>query len=37
MRLRVKMIEELKEKADKGEATVKDTMTAALMFAVMMK
>ena len=35
--LRVKMIEELKEKVDKGEATVKDTMTAALMFATMMK
>lgn len=34
--LRVKMVEELKEKADKGEATVGDAM-AALMLAAIMK
>ena len=34
--LRVKMVEELKEKADKGEATAKDAM-AALMLAAIMK
>lgn len=34
--LRVKMVEELKEKADKGEATVGDAM-AALMLAATMK
>lgn len=34
--LRIKMAEELKEKADKGEATAKDAM-AALMFAAIMK
>ena len=34
--LRIKMAEELKEKADKGEATAKDTM-AALMLAAIMK
>lgn len=34
--LHAKMIEELKEKADKGEATARDAM-AALMLAVIMK
>lgn len=34
--LRIKMVEELKEKADKGEATAKYTM-AALMLAATMK
>ena len=34
--LRIKMAEELMEKADKGEATAKDTM-AALMLAAIMK
>lgn len=34
--LHVKMVEELKEKADRGEATVKDAM-AALMLAAIMK
>lgn len=34
--LRVKMVEELKERADKGEATVTDAM-AALMLATIMK
>ncbi len=34
--LRVKMVEELKEKADKGESTVGDAM-AALMLAATMK
>lgn len=34
--LRIKMAEELKEKADKEEATAKDTM-AALMLAAIMK
>ena len=34
--LRVKMVEELKEKADKGEATAEDVM-AALMLAATMK
>lgn len=34
--LHVKMVEELKEKADKGEATAEDAMTA-LMFAAIMK
>ena len=33
--LHVKMVEELKEKADKGEATVKDTMTALMLAAIM--
>ena len=35
--LHVKMVEELKEKADKGEATVKDTMTALMLAAIMKK
>lgn len=34
--LRIKMVEELREKADKGEVTVKDAM-AALMLAAIMK
>ena len=34
--LRVKMVEELKERADKGESTVGDAM-AALMLAAIMK
>lgn len=34
--LHIKMAEEFREKADKGEATVKDAM-AALMFAAIMK
>ena len=34
--LHIKMAEELREKADKGEATAKDTM-AALMLAAIMK
>lgn len=34
--LHIKMVEELKEKADKGEATVRDAM-AALMLAANMK
>ena len=34
--LRIKMVEELKERADKGESTVGDTM-AALMLAATMK
>lgn len=34
--LRVKMVEELKEKADRGEATAKDAM-AVLMLAAIMK
>ena len=35
--LHVKMVEELKEKADKGEATVKDAMTALMLAAIMNK
>ena len=35
--LHVKMVEELKEKVDKGEATVKDTMTALMLAAIMKK
>lgn len=35
--LRVKMVEELKEKADKGEATVKDAMTAFMLAEIMKK
>lgn len=34
--LRIKMMEELKEKADKGEATARDA-AAALMLAAIMK
>ena len=33
--LHVKIVEELKEKADKGEATVKDAMTALMLAAIM--
>lgn len=35
--LHVKMVEELKEKADKGEATAEDLMTALMLAAVMKK
>ena len=35
--LHVKMVEELKEKADKGEATVEDAMTALMLAAIMKK
>lgn len=35
--LRIKMAEELKEKADKGEATAKDTMAALMLAAIMKK
>lgn len=35
--LHVKMVEELKEKADKGEATVKDAMAAIMLAAIMKK
>lgn len=35
--LHVKMVEELKEKADKGEATAKDVMTALMLAAIMEK
>lgn len=35
--LRIKMVEELKEKADKGEATVRDAMVALMLAAIMKK
>lgn len=35
--LHVKMVEELKEKADKGEATAKDAMAALILAAIMKK
>ena len=35
--LHVKMAEELKEKADKGEATVRDAMAALMLVAIMNK
>lgn len=35
--LRVKMAEELKEKADKGEATAEDAMTALMLAAIIKK
>lgn len=35
--LRVKMVEELKEKADKGEATAEDAMTALMLAAIIKK
>lgn len=35
--LHIKMAEELKEKADKGEATARDTMAAVLLAAIMKK
>ncbi len=35
--LRVKMVKELKEKVDKGEATAEDTIAALLLAAIMKK
>ena len=35
--LHVKIVEELKEKADKGEATAKDAMAALILAAIMNK
>lgn len=35
--LHIKIAEELEEKADKGEATVKDAMTALMLAAIMKK
>ena len=35
--LHIKMVEELKEKANKGEATVKDAMAALMLAAIMKK
>ena len=35
--LRIKMVEELKEKADKGEATVRDAMAALMLAAILKK
>ena len=35
--LHIKIAEELKEKADKGEATAKDAMTALMLAAIMEK
>lgn len=35
--LHVKMVDELKEKADKGEATAEDVMTALMLTAIMKK
>lgn len=35
--IHVKIAEELKEKADKGEVTVKDTMTALMLAEIMKK
>ena len=35
--LHIKIAEELKEKADKGEATAKDAMTALMLAAIMKK
>lgn len=35
--LRFKMVEELKEKADKGEDTAEDVMTALMLTAIMKK
>ena len=35
--LHVKMLEELKEKVDKGEATAEDAMTALMLAAIMKK
>lgn len=35
--LHVKMVEELKEKADKGEATAEDAVTALMLAAIMKK
>lgn len=35
--LHLKMVEELKEKADKGEATAEDVMTSLMLTAIMKK
>lgn len=35
--LHIKMVEELKEKADKGEATARDAMAALMLAAIMKK
>ena len=35
--LRIKMVEKLKEKADKGETTVRDAMAALMLAAIMKK
>ena len=35
--IHIKMVEELGEKADKGEATVRDAMTALMLAAIMKK
>ena len=35
--LRIKMVEELKEKADKGETTARDAMAALMLAAIMKK
>lgn len=35
--LYVKIVEELKEKADKGEATIEDVMTALMLAATIKK
>lgn len=35
--LRLKMVEELEEKADKGEATTRDAMVALMLAAIMKK
>ena len=35
--LRIKMVEELREKADKGEATIRDVMAALMLAAIMKK
>lgn len=35
--LHIKMVEELKAKADKGEATAEDVMTALMLAAIMKK
>lgn len=35
--LHIKMAEELREKADKGESTVRDTMAALMLAAIMKK
>lgn len=35
--LHIKMVEELREKADKGEATVEDAMAALMLAAIMKK
>ena len=35
--LRIKMVEELREKVDKGEATARDAMAALMLAAIMKK